>query len=162
MTHPEQLLSNQICFRIYTLEKQIMSLYRPLLDRHGLTYPQYLVMLVLWEKKELSIGGLCSVLTLDTGTVSPLVKRMERSRLIKRYRSHVDERTVLVRLTEKGRALQEKVLDVPGIISQCVIASGEEYELLRSVLDRTIERVTHGACESVHAHYDLIQRSEKT
>ncbi|MDD4574409.1 MAG: MarR family transcriptional regulator, partial [Sphaerochaeta sp.] len=77
MAHPQLMLSNQLCFRFYALERELMAAYRPLLDQLGLTYAQYITMLYLWEHKKATVGELCSALSLDTGTVSPLLKRLE-------------------------------------------------------------------------------------
>lgn len=132
MKHPELLLSNQICFLVYRLNRAIQARYRPLLEEIGLTYPQYLAMLALWEHGELTIGELCKLLDLDTGTVSPLVKRLEKNGLLKKQRSPTDERSVSIRLTEKGRALQEKALPVPGALASCIPAGRDEFKDLKN------------------------------
>lgn len=132
MKHPELLLSNQICFLVYRLNRAIQARYRPLLEEIGLTYPQYLAMLALWEHGALTIGELCKLLDLDTGTVSPLVKRLEKNGLLKKQRSPTDERSVSIRLTEKGRALQEKALPVPGTLASCIPAGRDEFKDLKN------------------------------
>lgn len=144
MSDEALLLENQICFRVYSLERAIMATYKPLLGKLGLTYPQYLVMLVLWERSESTIGRLCDVLGLDTGTVSPLVKRMERNTLVSRERLPSDERTVMVRLTEEGRNLREQAIHIPQKIGSCIAGlddsfDQESYLRLRNTLDRAIE-----------------------
>lgn len=124
-------LENQLCFVLYGLSRKITGLYRPLLDELGLTYPQYLVMLVLWEafpsspetsaELPLEVDGeigvpvkyLCEKLLLDTGTLTPLLKRLEASNLVERRRSAKDERAVLISLTQQGRALKQKAKTVP-------------------------------------------------
>lgn len=145
------LLENQICFRVYSLEKSIMAAYKPILRTLGLTYPQYLVMLVLWEKRESTIGGLCESLGLDTGTVSPLVKRMEKSGLLERHRQPADERTVVVVLTEKGSRLRQEAVQVPHMIGSCLFGSVGGFDLvlynrLRTALDEALQALQAHAC----------------
>jgi len=114
--YPEQLkLENQLCFLLYSASRLMTRLYRPLLDEIGLTYPQYLVMLVLWESKgkPLSIGEVGDLLMLDTGTLTPLLKRLEQNDLLSRVRSKEDERRVELVLTEEGQALRLKAEQVP-------------------------------------------------
>src|SRR5580698_1903142 len=101
-------LDNQVCFAIYSTAHAFNRIYKPLLDRLGLTYPQYLVMLVLWERDDVAVKEIGERLFLDSGTLTPLLKRLEAADLIKRTRSTEDERQVLIALTAKGRALQEK------------------------------------------------------
>ena len=107
------LLENQLCFPIYATSRMITRLYQPLLDVIDLTYPQYLVMLVMWEQDHLSIGQLGNKLFLNTNTLTPLVKKMEQKGLIVKRRSTSDERTVNVSLTDSGRLLKQKALDIP-------------------------------------------------
>jgi DNA-binding MarR family transcriptional regulator len=102
------LLSNQLCFAIYSAGHAFNRVYKPLLDRLGLTYPQYLVMLVLWEHDGLSVKEIGERLFLDSGTLTPLLKRLEAAHLVKRTRSAVDERQVLVALTARGAGLRDK------------------------------------------------------
>jgi len=114
--YPEQLkLENQLCFLLYSASRLMTRLYRPLLDEIGLTYPQYLVMLVLWESKgkPLSIGEVGDLLMLDTGTLTPLLKRLEQNGLLLRVRSKEDERRVELVLTEEGQALRLNAEQVP-------------------------------------------------
>lgn len=107
------LLENQLCFPIYATSRMITRLYQPLLDVIDLTYPQYLVMLVMWEQDHLSIGQLGNKLFLNTNTLTPLIKKMEQKGLILKQRSTLDERTVNVSLTDSGRQLKQKALDIP-------------------------------------------------
>src|SRR6204780_2021823 len=102
------LLGNQICFAIYSTAHAFNRVYKPLLDRLGLTYPQYLVMLVLWERDGVPVKEIGERLFLDSGTLTPLLKRLEQAGLIKRTRSTEDERQVLIALTAKGEAPKEK------------------------------------------------------
>jgi DNA-binding MarR family transcriptional regulator len=118
-------LDNQICFAIYSTAHAFNRVYKPLLDRLGLTYPQYLVMLVLWERDGVPVKEIGERLYLDSGTLTPLLKRLEQAGLIKRARSTEDERQVLVSLTSHGQALKDKARAVPPSIlaaSQCSIA----------------------------------------
>jgi DNA-binding MarR family transcriptional regulator len=119
------LLGNQICFAIYSTAHAFNRAYKPLLDRLGLTYPQYLVMLVLWERDGVPVKDIGERLFLDSGTLTPLLKRLEAAQLIKRTRDTVDERQVLIALTSQGQALREKARAVPQSIlaaSACSIA----------------------------------------
>ena len=106
------LLDNQLCFALYAATNAITKSYRPKLKKVGLTYPQYLVLVVLWESDGLSIKGLMRLLKLDTGTLTPLVKRMEKAGLLTRVRSQKDERFVNVFLTNKGNNLRHRVADI--------------------------------------------------
>jgi DNA-binding MarR family transcriptional regulator len=117
-------LENQICFAVYSAAHAFNRVYKPLLDRLGLTYPQYLVMLVLWERDGVAVKEIGERLHLDSGTLTPLLKRLEQAGLIKRTRSSEDERQVLIDLTAQGQALKEKARAVPPSIlaaSQCSI-----------------------------------------
>ena len=147
MAHPELLLGNQVCFRVYSLERRITAAYKPLLKRLGLTYTQYVAMLVLWERREADVGELCSELGLDTGTVSPLLKRLEAAGLVERRRSELDERSVRISLTDRGRRLEEKALAVPRQLASCLFGGPDavaEYRELRDSLDRAIARLGEG------------------
>lgn len=118
-------LDNQICFALYSTAHAFNRVYKPLLDRLGLTYPQYLVMLVLWERDGLPVKAIGERLFLDSGTLTPLLKRLEAAHLIKRARSTEDERQVLIALTPQGQALQDKAREVPHAIlaaSACTVA----------------------------------------
>ena len=119
------LLGNQLCFAVYSTAHAFNRAYKPLLDRLGLTYPQYLVMLVLWERDGVPVKDIGERLMLDSGTLTPLLKRLEAAELVKRTRSTEDERQVLIALTPKGQALKEKARAVPQAIlaaSTCSIA----------------------------------------
>jgi len=118
-------LDNQICFAVYSASHAFNRVYKPLLDRLGLTYPQYLVMLVLWERDGVAVKEIGERLHLDSGTLTPLLKRLEQAGLIKRTRSTEDERQVLIDLTAQGQALKDKARAVPPHIlaaSQCSVA----------------------------------------
>src|ERR1700719_4520977 len=120
------LLGNQICFAIYSTAHAFNRVYKPLLDRIGLTYPQYLVMLVLWERDNIPLKDIGERLFLDSGTLTPLLKRLEATGLIKRTRSAEDERQVLIELTREGHALREKAKAVPqSILAASACSVGE-------------------------------------
>ena len=112
-TPNQLLLDQQLCFALYAASRSVTGLYRPLLEPLGLTYPQYLVMLVLWESAALSVGEVGDRLLLDSGTLTPLLKRLEAAGLVKRQRDPDDERRVIVDLTVAGRRLKAKARAVP-------------------------------------------------
>lgn len=135
-------LDNQICFAVYSAAHAFNRVYKPLLDRLGLTYPQYLVMLVLWERDGVPVKDIGERLFLDSGTLTPLLKRLEAVQLIKRTRSKEDERQVLIALTAQGQALKEQARAVPMSIlaaSACsvgeLIAMKDEIVALRDRLN---------------------------
>ena len=113
-------LENQLCFPLYAASREVVKRYRPHLDALGLTYTQYIAMMVLWEKQSVTVKELGEALYLDSGTLTPLLKKMEAKGLITRRRSEEDERSLIVRLTDEGLALREKALAVPPKISACV------------------------------------------
>jgi DNA-binding MarR family transcriptional regulator len=135
------LLDNQLCFLVYRLQRGITDLYRPVLADLGLTYPQYLAMLALWEHSTLTVGQLGERLDLDSGTLSPLLKRLEAAGHVVRQRAKDDERSVEVSLTPQGRALRSKARTVPLAVGRCLVGSPEEGELVRAQLVSLLERV---------------------
>jgi DNA-binding MarR family transcriptional regulator len=135
------LLDNQLCFLVYRLHRGITDVYRPVLSELGLTYPQYLVMLVLWESATLSVSEIGDRLSLDSGTLSPLLKRLEAAGLIARQRSRADERSVEVSLTDDGRELRSRAERVPRIVGECLATSSEEYLEVRALLAGLVARV---------------------
>lgn len=114
-------LENQLCFRLYTASRLITQVYHPLLSEHGLTYSQYLVLLVLWEKDEQPVNDIAKRLVLETNTVTPLLKRMEAEGIVTRSQGKKDARQTIVKLTKKGRDLQKKLTDVPETVGSAVI-----------------------------------------
>ena len=125
-------LENQLCFPLNACSKEVVRRYTPHLDKLDLTYTQYLVMMALWEYGELSVGELGERLFLDSGTLTPMLKKMEDKGYVTRVRSSVDERRVNVQLTEKGMQLKEKAREVPLAMGQCVsIDSSDAAELVR-------------------------------
>ncbi|TFV47422.1 MarR family winged helix-turn-helix transcriptional regulator [Bradyrhizobium niftali] len=140
-----QRLDNQICFAVYSAAHAFNRVYKPLLDRLGLTYPQYLVMLVLWERDDVPVKDIGEKLFLDSGTLTPLLKRLEAAHLVKRTRSREDERQVLIALTPQGHALKDKARAVPQSIlaaSDCsvseLVAMKDEIVALRDRLNAVI------------------------
>ena len=128
------LLGNQLCFAIYSAAHAFNRVYKPLLKRLGLTYPQYLVMLVLWERDDLPVKDIGERLFLDSGTLTPLLKRLEAAELIKRTRGTEDERQVLIALTSRGHALREKARAVPHAILAASACSLTELSAMKNEL----------------------------
>jgi DNA-binding MarR family transcriptional regulator len=128
------LLGNQLCFAIYSTAHAFNRVYKPLLDRLGLTYPQYLVMLVLWERDGVTVKDIGERLFLDSGTLTPLLKRLEAAELIKRTRSTEDERQVLIALTSNGEVLREKAKAVPQAILAASDCSVGELSAMKNEL----------------------------
>src|SRR5215510_11326340 len=127
-------LDNQICFAVYSAAHAFNRVYKPLLDRLGLTYPQYLVMLVLWERDGVPLKDIGEWLFLDSGTLTPLLKRLEQAGLVRRTRSTEDERQVLIALTPQGQALKEKARAVPQAILAASACSVGELSAIRNEL----------------------------
>ena len=124
------MLDNQLCFALHSTSLLMTKVYKPLLQALGLTYPQYLAMMVLWEEDGLTVGEISNRLLTDPGSLTPLLKRLEAEGLLSRTRSREDERVVVVELTDAGRALRDKAMDIP----QCILgASGMDIEQLRKL-----------------------------
>jgi DNA-binding MarR family transcriptional regulator len=140
-------LDNQICFAIYSTAHTFNRVYKPLLDRLGLTYPQYLVMLVLWEKDGVPVKDIGERLLLDSGTLTPLLKRLEAAQLIKRTRSTQDERQVLIALTLQGHALREKARAVPPSILAASACSIAELSAMKSEIIALRDRLNEAVGE---------------
>ncbi|GAA4793623.1 MULTISPECIES: MarR family transcriptional regulator [Streptomyces] len=130
------LLDEQLCFALYAAQRAVTAAYRPLLADLGLTYPQYLAMLVLWERGEVPVKELAAALRLDYGTVSPLLKRLESAGLVRRERSAADERSVHLVLTEEGAALRGRAERVPAELARSTGLDGAEITRLRRELHR--------------------------
>lgn len=129
-------LDQQLCFALYSVSLAMTKQYKPLLDPLGLTYPQYLAMLVLWESAPISVNELGKRLSLDSGTLTPLLKRLEASGLIARQRDNLDERRVLVSLTTKGQQLKQDARTIPQAIA-CQVGMGlDDITALRGTLQR--------------------------
>jgi DNA-binding MarR family transcriptional regulator len=127
-------LEEQLCFALYSASNRITRLYRPLLDPLGITYPQYLALLALWERAPRTVGELGQALGLDSGTLTPLLKRLEGCALVTRTRDAADERRVLIDLTPAGEALRERAAHVPDALRCCVPLPPEDAAALRDAL----------------------------
>ncbi len=132
-------LENQLCFLLYASSREMTKQYKPLLEKLNVTYPQYLVLLLLWEHETLTVKKMGELLYLDSGTLTPMLKRMEQQGLITRKRSEEDERSVLISLTEDGELLKEKAADIPGTILGLSNQSGEDLKQLKSALYTLLE-----------------------
>jgi len=125
-------LENQLCFPLYACSKEIIRRYKPFLDPLDLTYTQYIALMVLWQKRSISVKALGDCLYLDSGTMTPVLKKLESKGYITRTRSTEDERSVVIELTEKGDSLKKEAVNVPGQLAGCVkLDAGEAAELHR-------------------------------
>ena len=131
-------LERQLCFPLYACSKEIIRLYKPFLDKLDLTYTQYITMLILWEKETITSHELGECLYLDSGTLTPLLKKLESKGYISRNRSDKDERNLMIRVTDKGMNLREEALSVPQEVSKCVKLTEEEAKLLYKILYKMI------------------------
>ncbi|MBP0972995.1 MAG: MarR family transcriptional regulator [Oscillospiraceae bacterium] len=138
-------LDHQLCFPIYAASRVITSLYTPYLKPLGLTYTQYILFLVLWEKDGLTVGEICKRLMLDSGTLSPILKKLRQQGLIEKQQSTTDERSFIITLTEQGRALQEQAKDIPLQVGSCVHLEAEKALLLRDLLNDLLKNQTTDA-----------------
>lgn len=127
-------LENQLCFPLYVCAKEVIRRYTPLLEPLGLTYTQYIAMMAMWEHKSLSVSEMGKLLYLDSGTLTPMLKKMEKAGWICRKRSDEDERKVIVTITDKGEKLQEKAAEVPARMVQCLTLGNDEAKQLHSLL----------------------------
>lgn len=127
-------IENQLCFPLYACSKEIVKKYKPFLDKIDLTYTQYITMMVLWDKKQINVKSLGECLYLDSGTLTPLLKKLEGKGFVTRERSADDERNLIVSITAEGEALREKALDVPQSVGACLTLSAEESAQLYSIL----------------------------
>jgi DNA-binding MarR family transcriptional regulator len=132
-------LDNQICFPLYALSRKVIQLYKPLLDKYNLTYTQYIVMLVLWEEDKISIKELGEKLFLDSGTISPVVKKLVKQGLIEKFRFKEDERIVMIKLTDKGRAMKEEIVEIPEKLYRNFEGDKEALFQLKKNLDKILE-----------------------
>lgn len=132
-------LEHQLCFPLYAAARTVTALYTPFLKPLGLTYTQYILFLVLWEQDGLTVGEICRRLMLDSGTLSPLLKKLRQQGYLEKRQRSDDERSVLITLTEKGRALQEQAKDIPLRVGQCIRIAPEKaaqlYQLLYELLE---------------------------
>lgn len=142
MENPECLkLDNQLCFPLYVIAKEMTGLYRPFLDELDMTYPQYLVMMVLWEHDGLPVSSIGEKLYLDSGTLTPLLKRLEAKGFISRERKKEDERVVEVFITESGKTLQLKACEIPGKLLKKIDAAPEDWIALKESVQKILNKI---------------------
>ena len=136
-------LENQLCFPLYACSREVIKLYKPCLDEIDLTYTQYITMMVLWERRCVSVKELGMCLHLDSGTLTPLLKKLEAKGMLNRKRSEEDERSLLVTLTEAGEKLRDRAVDIPAKMAQSCCLNAEEtqtlYGLLYKLLASTVQ-----------------------
>jgi len=137
--HEAMKLANQLCFPLYAAARNVTGLYTPWLKPLGLTYTQYIVFLVLWEKDGVPVSEIGEKLMLDNGTLSPLLKKLEQAGYVERRRSAEDDRVVLITLTDEGRALQERAQDIPQKVAGCIDLPLEKAQMLYALLYELLE-----------------------
>ncbi|MCW3787407.1 MarR family winged helix-turn-helix transcriptional regulator [Plebeiibacterium sediminum] len=145
MSHDPLKLENQLCFPVYAVSRLFTREYQPYLDKLNITYPQYLVLMILWETDQIGVNDIAKKLILNTNTVTPLLKRMETQQLIERSRSADDERKVIVKLTSKGKKLKNKASEIPQSLSHKLLDSSlniEDLIDLKKKLETIIEHLT--------------------
>lgn len=131
-------LKNQLCFPLYVCAKEVVKKYKPFLDEIDLTYTQYITMMVMWEHKEMNVKELGNFLFLDSGTLTPVLKKLEQKGYLTRERSKADERVLNVTITEEGEQLKEKAVEIPAQIGQCVPLEPEEAMQLYGILQKLL------------------------
>ena len=134
-------LENQLCFPLYAASKEVIRRYKPLLDKADLTYTQYIALMVLWEDNEINVKSLGEKLFLDSGTLTPLLKKLENKGFITRKRLDKDERNLTISITKEGLALKEQVKNIPNEIGKCVNLSPEEAETLYKILYKILNNI---------------------
>ena len=134
-------LSKQLCFPLYACSREMIKLYKPWLDELGLTYTQYITMMVLWEHKAMTVKALGQELYLDSGTLTPLLKKLEEKGLVTRRRSDLDERNLIVTITESGEAMKDRALHIPAEMTKCVNLPKEDIRELYRMLHQLLEFV---------------------
>jgi len=142
LCNPLLRLDSQLCFSVYALSRLITKAYQPLLDALGVTYPQYLVMMLLWEHESLTVKELGEKLLLDSGTLTPLLKRMEQRGWLSRRRATHDERSVVASLLPAGRQLEQQAQEIPTKIGTCLDMTREQINELRQQLNPIIGQLT--------------------
>lgn len=138
----ELKLCNQLCFPLYACAKEVVRMYKPYLDEFDLTYTQYIAMLVLWEQEEISVKQLGEILYLDSGTLTPVLKKLEQKGYLHRERSKEDERVLLVTLTEVGEELKKKAVKIPRQMGTCMKLEPEEALTLHRILHKLLDGCT--------------------
>jgi len=136
-------IENQLCFPLYVASKEVVRLYKPHLDEFGLTYTQYIALMVLWDKESVSVKELSNALYLDSGTISPLIRKLRDKGYVTLNHSAKDERIQLVSITEEGKQLQQKLKDVPLKMGSCLPLSANDAQMLYSILYRLIGGLKH-------------------
>ena len=134
-------LENQLCFPLYACSREIIKKYRPCLEKIGLTYTQYIAMMIFWSEKRISVKELGKKLFLDSGTLTPVLKNLESKGLVTRKRSEEDERIVIAEITEKGEELKEKASEIPANVGKCVNIEPEEAETLYRILHKILDGI---------------------
>lgn len=145
MSYPQLKLDNQLCFRLYTAARLVTACYTPFFKQYGITYPQYLVLMLLWEQDNRIISDITERLHLETNTVTPLLQRMEKQGLIVRQKSQADCRQRIISLTSEGRHLEERIKEVPNCLAREIVENGmsvEELQTLVPLLDKFIDIVS--------------------
>lgn len=132
-------LENQLCFPLYACAKEIVRRYTPLLEPLGLTYTQYIAMMVMWEHKSISVRDMGKLLFLDSGTLTPMLKKMEKAGWIQRKRSERDERMVILTITARGEELHDKAAEIPSKMARCVTLENDEALQLYSILNKMMK-----------------------
>ena len=132
-------LENQLCFPLYACAKEIVRRYTPLLEPLGLTYTQYIAMMVMWEHKSISVRDMGKLLFLDSGTLTPMLKKMEKAGWIQRKRSEIDERMVIITITDRGEALHDMAAEIPAKMAGCVTLENDEALQLYSLLHKLMK-----------------------
>ena len=139
--HKTPQLGNQLCFPLYVIAKEITGLYRPLLEELDITYPQYLVMMVLWEHQRLTVNQIGEKLFLDSGTITPLLKRLEAKSYIVRQRKTEDERVVEISLTDEGERLQDKACLIPEKMNDRLNLSETDVQELKLAISKLLDKI---------------------
>ena len=134
-------LENQLCFPLYACSREVIKNYKPHLDKLGLTYTQYITMLVLWEHERLTVKELGAELYLDSGTLTPLLKKLEEKGLVTRRRSDLDERNLIVTITELGESMRDRALHIPEEMTKCITLPKEDIRELYRMLHQLLEYV---------------------
>ena len=135
-------LENQLCFPLYAVSRKVIALYQPYLKQLDITYTQYIVLMALWESENITVSELGKKLFLDNGTLTPLLKKMEKQGYLSRKRSHRDERMVIISLTAKGHGMKEKCIDIPRHIAEKVNIDLEEAQQLHSLLYGVLKKIS--------------------
>lgn len=141
MSYPQLKLDNQLCFRLYTAARLVTACYTPFFKQYGITYPQYLVLMLLWEQDNRIISEITERLHLETNTITPLLQRMEKQGLIVRQKSQADSRSRIISLTGEGKRLEEQIKDIPNCLAHEMVENGmavEELNAMAPLLDKFI------------------------